>query len=112
VIQDQPTIHAWNTGCRYTQHGQRIAYAALECGRVAFLDRDRGIDGVIAQVSGRVLRDDPRALRETVHRRYLHNEYDTGFYILRVEYAPEFVRELGRRLRAACDALAEIEEAR
>lgn len=40
-------LQRWNTNRHYTEHGQRIATAAMPDGSVLFVDIDRGIDGVI-----------------------------------------------------------------
>jgi hypothetical protein len=39
---------SFNTGRGYTEKGQRIAAGQLDCGRVLFVDIDRGIDYVTA----------------------------------------------------------------
>ena len=39
---------SFNTGRWYTEKGQRIAAQRLECGRVLFVDIDRGLDYVTA----------------------------------------------------------------
>jgi hypothetical protein len=41
-------ILKFNTGRTYTAAGQRIAAAVVD-GRIAFLDLDRGIDGILAE---------------------------------------------------------------
>jgi hypothetical protein len=43
-----PKISAFNTGRRYTQHGQRIAWCVLPSGNVAMYDLDRMVDYVLA----------------------------------------------------------------
>jgi hypothetical protein len=40
---------SFNTGRGYTENGQRIAAGQLDCGRVLFVDIDRGIDYVTAE---------------------------------------------------------------
>jgi len=40
-------IHAFNTGRRYTEHGQRIAWAVLSTGNIAMVDVDRHIDYIL-----------------------------------------------------------------
>ena len=39
---------SFNTGRGYTEKGQRIAAGQLDCGRVLFVDIDRGLDYVTA----------------------------------------------------------------
>lgn len=39
---------SFNTGRGYTTKGQRIAAGQLDCGRVLFVDIDRGLDYVTA----------------------------------------------------------------
>jgi hypothetical protein len=39
---------SFNTGRGYTEKGQRIAAGQLDCGRVLFIDIDRGLDYVTA----------------------------------------------------------------
>jgi len=39
---------SFNTGRGYTVNGQRIAAGQLDCGRVIFVDIDRGLDYVTA----------------------------------------------------------------
>lgn len=40
---------SFNTGRGYSAKGQRIAAGQLECGRVLFIDIDRGLDYVTAE---------------------------------------------------------------
>ena len=40
---------SFNTGRTYTEEGQRIAAARLECGAIAMIDIDRGIDYLLPQ---------------------------------------------------------------
>jgi hypothetical protein len=39
-------IFTWNTGRAYTASGQRMAAKVMADGRMAFVDVDRGIDGL------------------------------------------------------------------
>jgi hypothetical protein len=87
-------IHVWNTGCKYTAKGQRIAYCELPDGRVAFLDRDRGIDGVMVRAPI-FLENSQYSLQNWVHQRYLRNEYSSGI--------PYEFRDIEIALRKACD---------
>jgi hypothetical protein len=73
------TIRAFQTHRQYTAHGQRIAYAEISrdadehvaLAEVAFVDVDRGIDGVlrIAVLAG-----------EAIEPRYVLDGYDHGGY--------------------------------
>lgn len=70
-------IHTFNTGREYTKHGQRVAWALLlrEVGGgniVAFVDADRGIDGVV-RVDGHTLPDNLDVLNQYDKCAYLHN---------------------------------------
>ena len=66
------TIIAWNTGCRYTAAGQRIAAGVTKDRKVYFVDTDRMIGGLLFdRWRGAMLRLDP----EWIHNRYLRNEY-------------------------------------
>ena len=92
-------IIAWNTGCRYTARGQRIAVTPLGNGRVVFLDRDRGIDGVtdLPEIYDWVTDQDK--IKRAVHLRYLANDYQPHIYNV-----PNF-RQVQRALIFACDQL-------
>lgn len=66
-------IITWNTGAHYTEHGQRIAAAVLPNGDVAFIDADRGIDGVLTDLMLEV--PDIVDLKAIVMTHYLHGWY-------------------------------------
>jgi hypothetical protein len=67
-------VHVFNTQRQYSAKGQRIAYLILKDRRVAFLDVDRGIDGVTVLSS-----DDDNVLTYLIPA-WLLNEYDHGRY--------------------------------
>lgn len=71
------TIKTWNTGARYTEHGQRIAATAVE-GGIVFLDIDRNIDGFIPLARGARAHD---LCAQTQHN------YDFGNYTSAWEHA-------------------------
>lgn len=47
LVPQPPKIHAFNTGRRYTIHGQRIAWTLLSTGNVFMFDIDRQIRYVL-----------------------------------------------------------------
>lgn len=46
-MNSNTTIHAFNTGRLYSDHGQRIAWVVLSTGHVAMYDLDRYLDYVL-----------------------------------------------------------------
>ena len=99
-------IIAWNTGALYTARGQRIAVTPLGGGRVAFLDRDRMIDG-ITDLSAVYDWDNPThqgLIKTALHRRYLQNDYRNGLW------GVENREQVERALRFACDQLPALEK--
>ena len=70
-------IKTWNTGARYTEHGQRIAATAVE-GGIVFLDIDRNIDGFSPLARGARISD--------ICAQAQHN-YDFGNYTSAWEHA-------------------------
>jgi hypothetical protein len=70
-------IHCWNTGRPYCEHGQRMAACRIDGQRIAFVDIDRGISGIVA--------DDPgKFIATTVMAKYDGGDYDIGL--------PKFLR--------------------
>ena len=68
------SIIAWNTGCRYTAAGQRIAAGITRDRQVYFVDTDRMIGGMLFDHwNGALAQLNP----EWVHNRYLRNEYQS-----------------------------------
>ena len=63
----------WNTGARYTEHGQRIVAETVD-GGIIFNDIDRNIDGFISW-RGRDVQESPSGLKEVVMFCYLRNHY-------------------------------------
>ena len=59
----------WNTGCLYSEHGQRMAATVVD-GEVYFLDLDRRIDGHF-EVSPCVA----MPVKDSVDSHYLHNDF-------------------------------------
>lgn len=101
---------AWNTGRGYSNENQRMSAEILSGGRVAFLDRDRGLGGMIMGCyRGEVIGEsesDPVTLAHFVMREYDAGRYNSGFYELeRAGASFEETHALGTRLKAAAESM-------
>ena len=72
-----PAIFAWNTGCLYSEHGQRIAATEID-GTIFFVDLDRMIDGQLPAPDPSLPRLDnaERTIRQRVESFYGANKYE------------------------------------
>lgn len=64
----------FQTGRHYTEHGQRIAAALLDDGRIYFVDVDRDIDGILSADAADILEFG------LFSRRDILSMYDAGQY--------------------------------
>jgi len=67
------TVLAWNTGVRYSPKGQRMGALRIAPDRIAFIDRDRKVSGVI-----RIDSATTKGLRELVMEAYKEDLIDSG----------------------------------
>lgn len=79
-------ITAWNTGRKYSQHGQRIAATLIDAG-IVFVDLDRGIDGFHALDRMTWEPDSTHALMLRAMEAYDCGDYDSAW-----EY-PDAIRD-------------------
>lgn len=85
-----PKPQVWNTGRKYTVHGQRIAAIKMADSRVAFVDLDRQISGItIFECPDDNLKD------------FVMKEYDNDF----IEDRLYQHRELEKMLTEACRSI-------
>lgn len=89
-----PLIEAWNTGNLYTAHGQRIAATLLIDHKIAFLDLDRGISGILNE-----RKPEARSLKSFTNSEYRALNYESSLYRHGRPYAE--ARELENLLNAA-----------
>ena len=68
-------IYVWNTGRRYSEHGQRICFTVLDSGHVEFFDIDRNITG---QTDNKIPQEYHGTGRDAGE--WLMYEYDKGRY--------------------------------
>lgn len=89
-----PIVEAWNTGNLYTAHGQRIAATLLIDHKIAFLDLDRGISGILHERKPAHI-----GLKSFTNSEYRAGNYIDGLYIQNRPYAE--AQELENLLHAA-----------
>jgi len=89
-----PLIETWNTGNLYSAHGQRIAATLLIDHKIAFLDLDRGISGILNERKPAHM-----SLKSFTNSEYRALNYESSLYRAGQPYAE--ARELEDLLNAA-----------